>query len=101
LAMPWSASIWRRSATHGKSCSPNRTVMQTIDVASAELLRVSVPDESPEVAEKGALYAFVDPKLEGLSAAQKHLLRMGPRNAKIIQDKLRAVRAALSLPAVP
>ena len=40
-------------------------------------------------------YELRDPQLESLSDAQKHLLRMGPRNVETIQAKLRAIRQAL------
>ncbi len=40
-------------------------------------------------------YAFADPKLEGLSAAQKHLLRLGPANAARLQAKLRSLSRLL------
>ena len=41
---------------------------------------------------------FSDPKLEGLSLAQKHLLRMGARNARLIQKKAAEIAQALGLP---
>ena len=41
---------------------------------------------------------FVDEMLEGLTAAQKQLLRMGPRNVRIIKDKLRRIALALGVP---
>ena len=37
--------------------------------------------------------------LESLTNAQKQLLRMGPRNVKLIQAKLREVAVALGIPA--
>lgn len=40
-------------------------------------------------------YKMVDPKLENLSQAQKHLLRMGPENIEKIQKKLRELKSAL------
>ncbi len=36
--------------------------------------------------------------LEALSPAQKQLLRMGPRNVRIVQDQLRAVARELGIP---
>ena len=42
-------------------------------------------------------YTFADRELEGLSLAQKHLLRLGPDNARRVQDKLRALARALEL----
>lgn len=40
-------------------------------------------------------YQFADPSLQGLSAGQKLLLRMGPQNAAKLKAKLRDIRAAL------
>lgn len=40
-------------------------------------------------------YAFADPALEGLSAAQKHLLRLGAENAAQVRGKLRALLSQL------
>jgi hypothetical protein len=48
---------------------------------------------------QGIGYGFADPALEGLTAAQKQLLRMGPRNAQTIQASLRAIALALGIPA--
>ena len=48
---------------------------------------------------KGASYAFEDEALEKLTPAQKQLARMGPRNARIIQDKLRQIALAIGIPA--
>jgi hypothetical protein len=48
---------------------------------------------------KGAVWLFADPKLEEQRAVEKHLLRMGPRNARIIQAKAKQLREALGLPA--
>ena len=46
----------------------------------------------------GIGYAYVDPRLESLSAAQKQLLRMGPENVRTIQAKLREIALALGIP---
>jgi hypothetical protein len=45
----------------------------------------------------GAVYAFSDPKLEALGPVEKHLLRMGPRNARLVQAKAREIEGALGL----
>ena len=39
-----------------------------------------------------------DEELEGLTAAQKQFLRLGPRNVKLIQTKAQEVQAALGKP---
>ncbi|MEQ8980512.1 MAG: DUF3014 domain-containing protein, partial [Deltaproteobacteria bacterium] len=59
------------------------------------LLEVDVPDERIEVKVKGGIFVYADPKLEGLSDAQKHLVRMGPKNAKAAQDFLTAFSESL------
>lgn len=43
-------------------------------------------------------YQFADPKLEALPAGQKLLIRMGPQNAAVIEDKLRQFRALIVNP---
>jgi hypothetical protein len=44
-------------------------------------------------------YEFTNPELEGLSPAQRQFLRMGPRNVKMVQKKLRELALALGIPA--
>jgi hypothetical protein len=41
---------------------------------------------------------MADERLESLSPAQKQLFRMGPRNVKIIQAKLRDIALYLGIP---
>jgi hypothetical protein len=45
------------------------------------------------------VWAFADPELEALSAAEKHLLRMGPENARQVQEKLSELAELLGYPA--
>ena len=66
--------------------------------AIAALVSTPVADGNVPVVYKGALNAFGNPRLEELTAAQKQLLRMGPRNARLIQEKLREIAAALGIP---
>jgi hypothetical protein len=63
------------------------------------LLRTPVPDRPPQVRpnREGIGYAFADPSLEGLSPAQKTLIRMGTQNARIIKAKLREIALALGV----
>jgi len=79
---------------------PGRTFNQTFNLAIQNMLAVPVPQGDVEVVAQGGLYAYADPKLEGLSRAQKHLLRMGPRNMEIIQRWLTQMHTALKLPAI-
>jgi hypothetical protein len=45
------------------------------------------------------VYKFADAKLEGLHDVEKHLLRMGPKNERLVQAKAKQLREALRLPA--
>jgi hypothetical protein len=44
-------------------------------------------------------YRYADPSLERLSAAQKQVVRMGPRNTAMVQAALREIGIALGIPA--
>ncbi len=70
-----------------------------LERAIVELLSVPAVQGEIELAPSGIVYAFVDPKLESMSAAQKHLLRMGPENVRAIQGKLREIADYLGIPA--
>jgi Protein of unknown function (DUF3014) len=77
---------------------------RNVDVAAAQALQrlVSAPVVESGVEVKpghGALYEFADEKLEKQGPVAKHLLRMGPRNTKLIQAKARELAQALQLPA--
>jgi hypothetical protein len=66
-----------------------------VNLAVARLLDTPVPSEPVRVVSTSVSYQFADTELESLMASQKQLLRMGPRNQKIVQDKLREfVKAA-------
>jgi hypothetical protein len=70
-----------------------------LERAIVALLRTPVVGPDTRIVPKGASYAFEDEALEKLTPAQKQLARMGPRNVRIIQDKLRQVAIAIGIPA--
>jgi hypothetical protein len=73
---------------------------RVLEDAIVMLLRTPIPDRPLVVANvEGIGYAFVDDRLEALSAGQKALIRMGPRNADVIKMKLREIGLALGIPA--
>lgn len=78
---------------------PNGSIDPVMARSLSRILAAPVLDTPPELVSKGALYEYADPKLEALSPAEKQLLRMGPRNVKIIQAKAREISAALQLTA--
>jgi hypothetical protein len=67
----------------------NDRLVQAID----DMLRAPTPEGPIQLAQPKVFYELADPDLEERSAGQKLLIRMGPANARIIKEKLRALRA--------
>lgn len=76
---------------------PEADFDRTLARAMAELLAVPVVDGEPELVPVKTTYEYADPRLEDLSAAQKHLLRTGPDNVRRVQAHLRALARELGL----
>jgi len=68
---------------------PDRTFKQSLVMAMAELLKVPVLDQNIELEKEVLSYKIVDPRLESLNPAQKHLLRMGPEKCRNHSDKVK------------
>jgi hypothetical protein len=77
---------------------PEGGFLSAVDRASAALLAAPVPGADVALVPHATGFRYTDPRLEGLSGAQKQLLRMGPRNVRLVQGKLRELRGALGLP---
>ena len=69
-----------------------------LEEAIVAMLRTPALDGNVRLVPRGALYGYENPRFERLTAAQKQLARMGPRNAGTIQDKLREIALALGIP---
>ena len=72
---------------------------RTLERAIVALLNTPSIDGSERLRPKGIGYGYSDERLESLSPAQKQLLRMGPRNVRVIKTKLREIALALGIPA--
>jgi hypothetical protein len=83
-------------AAFGDLGLPDRGFAETLHRAIRELLEAPLVEAPVELRRVGNLYEYADEELEGLSQAQRHLLRMGPGNALRIQAKLREIQAALA-----
>jgi hypothetical protein len=70
----------------------------TLERAIVALLSTPALDGSEALKPKGIGYGYADPRLESLTPAQKQLLRMGPRNVRVIKAKLRDIALALGIP---
>ena len=75
-----------------------------LDRAAARALRrladAPLPKDEVGVVQQEGTFAFADPRLEQLPEVEKHLLRMGPRNERLIQAKARELIGELNLPVV-
>jgi hypothetical protein len=71
----------------------------TLERAIVSLLDTPIVEGRVRLVPHGASYAFADPELESLTAAQRQFLRMGPRNMRIVQAKLREIARYLDIPA--
>ncbi len=89
----------RIEEAHRELGAPDGTLDRTLERAIVLLLKTPVVSESVRVQPQGIGYAFADPNLEGLTPAQKQLLRMGPANVRLVQSSLRAMALHLGIPA--
>jgi hypothetical protein len=72
------------------------TVLQR---AIVELLKTPVVEGQVALRSKSVAYEFADARLQAMSPVQRQFLRMGPRNVRMIQAKLREIAPLLGMPA--
>ena len=63
--------------------------------ATTQILSTPQVGADAELMRREANWVYMDPELEALSSLQKQVLRMGPENADIVQQKARDIRGAL------
>ena len=79
---------------------PDTPFDRTLERAIVVLLETPIVENSARARTQGGTgYVFAAPELEARPAAQKQLLRMGPRNVGTIRSSLRAIALALGIPA--
>jgi hypothetical protein len=76
----------------------NRSFDDVVFQAIGRLLETPVVEGTVYLVRPVVMYKFEDEKLEGLSAAQKQMIRMGPRNTRLLRAKISEV--ALELRAI-
>jgi len=76
---------------------PGASIERALGRALGRIASARVPAGDIEVVPKGGVYAFADEKLEDLAPAEKHLIRMGAKNARKVQAKARALMRELGL----
>ncbi len=77
---------------------PEGDFHQQVKKAIIELLRAPVVEGPIYLKPKVVTYEFWDPSLEKRSAAQKHVIRLGPDNTRRFQAKLRQLATAIGIP---
>ena len=78
---------------------PDRRFDDVMFIGIGRLLETPDVPQPIELVQPSVVYKFANPRVERLSAAQKQLIRMGPKNTRVIKEKLSEValelRAAL------
>jgi hypothetical protein len=70
----------------------NDRLVEVID----DMLRAPEVEGLIQLTQPKVFYEFADPRLEGLSAGQKLMIRIGPANEAIAKAKLRDLRKAVA-----
>jgi hypothetical protein len=70
---------------------------RALERALVSLLQVAAVEGEVALLPMGGVYHYNDLRLERLTQAQKQLVRMGPRNVRVIQGKLRQIALALGI----
>jgi hypothetical protein len=87
----------RIEEAHRDLGSPDPSFDRTLERAIVALLNTPVVEGPIRLRPTGIGYGYADERLESLTAAQKQLLRMGPRNVRIIKARLREIALALGI----
>lgn len=87
----------RIQEAHREVAGKNADFDRTLERAILHLLNTPVVEGDVAVVPAVAGYRYADPSLESLSRAQQQLLRMGPDNVRLVQEKLRALAGYLGI----
>ncbi|HET7788311.1 MAG TPA: DUF3014 domain-containing protein [Myxococcales bacterium] len=90
--LPWLDAAWEQVGYREKS------FRELLVAALQRIQRAPLVEGSVPLRKRGAVYHFVDAKLEALGPIEKHLLRMGPRNTRLLQEKAHELEVALAFP---
>ena len=76
---------------------PDEDFDRALERAFGQLLRTPVVDGDVPLVPHSVQWDYADPKLQSLTSVQRQFLRMGPRNVRIIQAKLREIAPHLGI----
>lgn len=74
---------------------PDGTFADAMSLAVENVVSTEIPSGPFELQPNEAIYEFQDLSLESRSPAEKHLIRMGPENARRVQTKMTEVWGAI------
>jgi hypothetical protein len=77
---------------------PEGNIDAAVERATVVLLQAPVVEDPVTLRPRVLSYKYERDDLETLAPAQKQLLRMGPRNVRIVQEQLRAIARELGIP---
>ncbi len=77
---------------------PDGNIDAAVERATAVLLQAPMVEDPVSLRPRVLSYKYERDDLEALAPAQKQLLRMGPRNVRIVQEQLRAIARELGIP---
>jgi hypothetical protein len=98
LAIAWAALRPALDTAYRALGYPDGSIDRAAARALHRLEKAPVRDGDVEVVEgPGAVWSYADPALERLGDVERQVLRMGPRNGRILQEKAREITRALGL----
>ena len=74
---------------------PEKNFTSVVFQAIGQLLEAPIVEEPILLTRPVVMYEFLDPSLEALSASQKQMIRLGPKNTKALQLKLSEIALEL------
>lgn len=87
----------RIQEAHRELAGPAADFDRTLQRAIVELLETPIIEGDAALERRTVGYGYRDPALDALSRAQQQLLRMGPENVRVVQEKLRAIAGHLGI----
>jgi hypothetical protein len=76
---------------------PDGNFDPVLERAIVELLKTPVVEGNVALSSKSVSYEFADSRIQSLSSVQRQFLRMGPRNVKLVQAKLREIAPLIGI----
>jgi hypothetical protein len=83
---------------YGELGRSDRSFDDALRSAIRRVLATPLVEGDVELVPRVISFGFDDPRLQGLGPVEKHLVRLGPRNLRIVQERVRAFALELGIP---